>query len=166
MNKIVLLIIIILILIIIALSFLLKTFKTSPKDQSQPLPTNYPISTTAPSFAPLPTITPTDEAEFKVVDVIPQANPSEKSLPVQQIAVYFSKEISPSDVEITTSPETKVQVLSKPGYNNMIIISPEDFWKLGLTTITITTSTRSVAGDNLVEEYTYQINSGIENPGL
>lgn len=163
--------VVILVLVLISTSFFIKPKQITPSPspklstfEQTPLPKA--ISLPDPTIAPLPAITPSPTVEFSVINAIPAEDTNTLHNPVQQIAVYFNSNLNPEDVVITSNPATEINVLKREGYDNMVIISPRDFWKQGITTFTVTTQTKSTTGQSLNTPFSYRINSGIQNPGL
>lgn len=166
-GKIVIFVILGLIIIAIILAVLSNLQKPQLLPRPTPTPTSESTRPLAPTIPPLPTVAPEPQKPFQVLKTVPENNLNIKHLPVKQIAFYFSQDVNTSDIQFTTSPETRTEIFNEEGYSNVVIISPYFAWEPGITTITITTNSKSETGVNLEQPHVYKLFTGpLDNPGL
>ncbi|MBU1032004.1 Ig-like domain-containing protein [Patescibacteria group bacterium] len=165
MNK---LLILTLMLAILVVGSMLLFSLFGPK--KTPQPTQPVIQATITPSPPLLPITTTET--LTLISINPQQDLGQTYFPIKQIFFTFSEPMNPATFQVETSPDTKVVTTLKPGDSNTIVVSPQDIWPQGITTITVLPSTTSVAGNKLVQPVVYKINTKFpdnpppDSPGL
>ncbi len=144
------LIIILSLVAIVAIISVVASLLSPKKKEALPLPN-------APSIVPEnPSLINTQT--FQLTDVSPQKNISKIFLPIQEIALTFNKPVSVESFYYLISPPTKVS--PRQGESPAeIIISPNESWQEGITTIIISSKTKSTDGQSLSASYTYKLNT-------
>lgn len=113
---------------------------------------------TPPQISPtsMPRVINPGQKEVTVVRTFPEQS-NEIFLPIQQVEIAFSQEISADNLLVTVSPEVIVKVGNSRIDPNIIIISPDPVWKEGLTEIII--NTKSSTDVILEKVLVYRINT-------
>lgn len=140
-----------LIIILFVLLFFSET--KNPQEKTFPTPTRYPLPTV--SF---------QRQKLKIAATIPEQDPTKQYLPIRQVSFIFNAPIEASHFFYTINPVVETNV--KNGKNpNTIIISANDIWKEGITTITILPNTTSINGLRLGTPFIYKINTAFPKGG-
>lgn len=159
MNKIILILVIILAIFVVG-SILLVSILTPQKKTEPANPVIQANITPASS-----TIIPKKITALQFISVSPTEDTSQAYLPVKQIFFSFNEPMNPITFHIQTSPETQTIATLKPEDPNTVVISPQNVWPQGITTITVLPSTVSAANNKLNQPFVYKINTKFpENP--
>jgi len=141
--------IIIVVPLLVLLFASLGSFRTSPMKQGP--------GKTGLSPTPYPTLPPGAPR----IDII-RSSPLQDGqvyLPVQPVEFTFSGPIVASEVKIETEPATKTTI-RKGTIDSSVVVTPENSWASGDTTITVLPTTFS-SGKRLAAPYSYILRSGI-----
>lgn len=159
MNKILILTLILAILVVGSV-FLIQLFGS----KKAPQPTQPVIQA---NITPSPTRKP-----LTLISINPQEDLNQTYFPIKQIFFTFNEPMNPTAFQAKASPSAKILVNLKPGDPNTIVVSPQDVWQTGITTITIPAITVSANGSKLNQPIIYKFNTKFpdnpppDSPGL
>lgn len=128
-------------------------------------PTPEPVIKSDFSPSPQSRPAPTSRQTLRLISVTPTEDTNQTYFPIKQIFFTFSEPMNPTTFVSEASPKVKMVITLKPDDPNTVVVSPEEKWQPGITTIAILATTTSAAGSYLEKPITYKINTQFpENP--